>query len=68
LTDTYDRRIQLGASRRRFEDAEILHNQKRWTGAIYMGGYAIECNDSINAGKEGEVKLDNAPWLERAST
>ncbi|MEN2383687.1 MAG: hypothetical protein HEQ35_31370 [Gloeotrichia echinulata IR180] len=37
--DTYDRRCQLGASRRRLEDALALHNQKRWTGAIYLGGY-----------------------------
>ncbi|MDJ0737958.1 MAG: hypothetical protein QNJ47_28530 [Nostocaceae cyanobacterium] len=42
--DTYDRRCQLGASRRRLEDAVILHEQKRWTGAIYLGGYAIECS------------------------
>ena len=41
--DTYDRTIQLGASRRRLEDAEALYNQERWNGAIYMGGYAIEC-------------------------
>lgn len=44
MTDTYDRRIQLGASRRRFEDAQVLHSQKRWTGAIYLGGYALECS------------------------
>jgi hypothetical protein len=42
--DTYDRRCQLGASRRRIEDALALHNHKRWTGAIYLGGYAIECS------------------------
>ena len=36
MTDTYDRRIQLGASRRRFEDAEVLHSQKHWTGAIQI--------------------------------
>ncbi|MGD1809172.1 hypothetical protein ACP6PL_27565 [Dapis sp. BLCC M126] len=41
--DTYGRSIQLGASRRRLEDARVLHSQKRWNGAIYMGGYAIEC-------------------------
>jgi hypothetical protein len=41
--DTYDRCVQLGASRRRWEDAETLHNAGRWTGAIYMAGYAIEC-------------------------
>jgi hypothetical protein len=42
--DTYDRRIQLGASRRRREDAELLHNVDRWAGAIYLGGYTIECS------------------------
>ncbi|MEY3334061.1 MAG: hypothetical protein ACLBM1_08475 [Cuspidothrix sp.] len=41
--DTYHRKCQLGASRRRLEDAETLHKQKRWTGAIYLGGYAVEC-------------------------
>ncbi len=42
--DTFDKRSQLGASRRRFEDAQILNDQKRWTGSIYLGGYAIECS------------------------
>lgn len=42
--DTYDRRIQLGASRRRREDAEQLHDMQRSAGAIYLGGYAIECS------------------------
>lgn len=42
--DTYDRRIQLGASRRRYEDAIALHTSERWNGAIYLGGYAIECS------------------------
>jgi hypothetical protein len=41
--DTYDHRVQLGAARRRWEDAEALHNAGRWAGAIYMAGYAIEC-------------------------
>jgi hypothetical protein len=44
LTDTYDRRCQLGASRRRLEDALSLHGCNRWWGAIYLGGYAIECS------------------------
>lgn len=44
MTDTYDRLVQLGASRRRLEDAEALHRQKRWNGAVYLGGYAIECS------------------------
>jgi hypothetical protein len=42
--DTYDKRCQLGASRRRLEDSLALHQQKRWTGAIYLGGYAVECS------------------------
>jgi len=42
--DTYDRRIQLGASRRRWENAETLRNAKHWSGAMYLGGYAIECS------------------------
>ena len=42
--DTYDRRTQLGASRRRREDAEMLHGMDRWAGAMYLGGYAIECS------------------------
>ena len=42
--NTFDRRIQLGASRRRREDAESLHDSCRWAGAIYLGGYAIECS------------------------
>ncbi len=44
MPDTYDKRCQLGASRRRFEDAKALHNSKRWLGAAYIGGYAIECS------------------------
>jgi len=44
LPDTFDRRCQLGASRRRLEDAITLHDCKRWTGSIYLGGYAIECS------------------------
>ena len=44
MTDTYDCRTQLGASRRRYEDALALYNARRWNGAIYVGGYAIECS------------------------
>jgi hypothetical protein len=44
LPDTYDKRCQLGASRRRFEDAVVLHSCGRWWGAVYIGGYAIECS------------------------
>jgi hypothetical protein len=44
MSDTYDRRCQLGASRRRSEDAEALHQSQRWLGAVYIGGYTIECS------------------------
>ena len=44
MVDTYGKTCQLGASRRRFEDATALHGCKRWAGAIYLGGYAIECS------------------------
>jgi hypothetical protein len=44
LPDTYDRRCQLGASRRRFEDALALYSCKRWSGSVYIGGYVIECS------------------------
>lgn len=42
--DTYDRRVQLGASRHRCKDAELLQQSGRWNGAIYLSGYAIECS------------------------
>ena len=42
--DTYDRRVQLGASRQRRKDAEFLQQSARWNGAIYLAGYAIECS------------------------
>lgn len=42
--DTYDRRVQLGASRHRYKDAEFLQQSARWNGAIYLAGYAIECS------------------------
>lgn len=44
LTDTYDRRVQLDASRQRYKDAIHLQKAERWNGAIYLGGYAIECS------------------------
>ena len=61
--DTYDRRIQLGASRRRREDGEALHGTGRWAGAIYLAGYAIECslkslicsNEGKNSFKETQI-------------
>ena len=56
LTDTYDKRVQLGASRRRLEDAQALHQQKRWSGAMYLGGYAIECSlKSLICYEEGRL-------------
>jgi stress-induced morphogen len=55
LVDTYDKRCQLGASRRRLEDAQSLLIQKRWTGATYLGGYAIECSlKSLICHEEGQ--------------
>jgi hypothetical protein len=42
--DTYDRRVQLDASRHRRKDAEFLQRSARWNGAIYLAGYAIECS------------------------
>lgn len=42
--DTYNRQIQLHASRQRYHDAEALLEKKRWKGAMYLGGYAIECS------------------------
>lgn len=44
MPDTFDRRCQLGASRRRLDDAAALRSCKRWAGSIYLGGYAIECS------------------------
>ena len=41
--NTYNRRIQLGASRRRLEDAHVCLKGGRWIAAMYLGGYAIEC-------------------------
>lgn len=42
--NTFDRRILLGASRRRLEDASNLSLAQRWSGSMYLGGYAIECS------------------------
>ncbi|MEG4292538.1 HEPN domain-containing protein [Microcoleus sp. C2C3] len=59
MTDTYDRRVQLGASRHRLKDAQALHQQKRWSGAMYLGGYAIECSlKSLICYEEGP-KINN---------
>lgn len=58
MPDTYDKRCQLGASRRRFEDASALHSCERWSGAIYLGGYAIECSlKSLICYEEGKTNF-----------
>lgn len=60
MTDTYDKNCQLGASRRHLKDAHILHIQKRWSGSIYLGGYAIECSlKSLICYEEGEDNFKN---------
>lgn len=43
MGDTYDQRILIKAARHRREDAEALFANGRWNGAIYVGGYVIEC-------------------------
>jgi len=47
LPDTYDRRCQLGASRRRFEDAQVLYDQGRWTGSIYLGAMSLNALSNL---------------------
>lgn len=44
MANTYDRRTQRLASERRYQDAIALRSAGRWNGAIYLGGYAIECS------------------------
>ncbi len=34
---------QANASHQRLEDAKVLLNASRWRGAMYIGGYAVEC-------------------------
>ena len=34
---------QANASHQRLEDAKALLNASRWRGAMYIGGYAVEC-------------------------
>lgn len=34
---------QAKAAKHRLDDARALFKQKRWRGAMYLGGYAIEC-------------------------
>jgi HEPN domain-containing protein len=35
--------VLLQISRERFADAKVLLRQKRYNGAVYLGGYVIEC-------------------------
>lgn len=44
LDKTYERNAQYTASVERLEDAKALQQAGRWSGAIYLGGYAIECS------------------------
>jgi hypothetical protein len=60
--NTYDRRILLGASRQRLEDAKTLVSAQRWAGAMYLGGYAIECSlKSLLCHLENTDNLENTP-------
>ncbi len=64
-----NRKISKGGSRltlirasgvERFEDAQSLYNSRRWHGAIYLAGYAIECLLKCAAGQRtGTVYLDS---------
>ncbi|MBA3923371.1 MAG: hypothetical protein H0X31_17430 [Nostocaceae cyanobacterium] len=66
--DTYGKSCQLGASRRRFEDAQALLAQKRWTGAIYLGGYAVECSlKSLICHEEGKNNLKETKFFQKGS-
>lgn len=66
--DTYDRRIQLGASRRRREDGESLHKAGRWTGAIYLAGYAIECSlKALICSNEGKNSFKETRMFKRGA-
>jgi len=37
-------RLFYRAAVQRFEDADVLRSQGRNTGAVYLAGYAVECN------------------------
>ncbi len=66
--DTYGKSCQLGASRRRFEDAQALLAQKRWTGAIYLGGYTVECSlKSLICHEEGKNNLKETKFFQKGS-
>ena len=34
---------QRKAAKHRFDDARTLFDQNRWRGAMYLGGYSVEC-------------------------
>jgi HEPN domain-containing protein len=34
---------QRKAAKHRFDDARALFDRKRWRGAMYLGGYSVEC-------------------------
>jgi len=64
--DTYDRRVQLGASRRRREDADALYNAGRWAGAVYLAGYAIECSlKALICSNEGKNSFKETRMFKR---
>jgi len=66
LVDTYGKSCQLGASRRRWEDALALHSCKRWAGAIYLGGYAIECSlKSLICDEEGKLNFKDTSLYQK---
>ena len=69
MPDTYDKRCQLGASRRRFDDALALHRCKRWGGAVYIGGYAIECSlKSLICYEESKNNFKDTSVFKQGST
>ncbi len=62
--DTFACDIQLGASRERLKDAEALHNADRYTGAIYLAGYAIECSlKALICIKENQDNFKNTEYF-----
>ena len=68
MADTYDRRIQLDASRLRYEDARSLQKSGRWNGAIYLAGYAIECSlKALICYEEGKLNLKDTRMFQKAS-
>jgi len=53
---------QSKAAIHRREDAEALFNEKRWRGAMYVAGYAIEC--TIKARLMSMFEVDHLEDLE----